>query len=349
MQGFAEFGRNKELAQKIKTFVALAPVATVKHIKGLFQVMSKVAPELEVLSTLTHLRLRLFSEGAHFWTFVVWKGLIFSVTKEWSPISAGGSYLRLYSTFSLLYELTPIRLFVYFSLNRLINFFSEPDFFKEKYLPVLGLKLFPKCFFNLLIFGMKISYYRLLNVARAIFLWKFVFPFWVHLGPKWPQKGLLQFESVNFSPIRPKMVSKNVFMWFFWHSIMKLPDFFDLPRRGEVIWISPCRLCVWTYLRTYVCLLKAFLRIGSYDFSDSFTWWRKFTQLKKWPCPIFLNFFDCFGPKIWPKIGFFVIFPKLNPTNVLIFLHLINKWHNLFFQRNPFCLFLAKFEFLREG
>ena len=47
---FAEFGRNPELAQKIKAFFALAPVATVGSIKGAIKVISYFSSELEVSS-----------------------------------------------------------------------------------------------------------------------------------------------------------------------------------------------------------------------------------------------------------------------------------------------------------
>lgn len=46
---FAEFGRNPELAQKIKAFFALAPVATVGSIKGAIKVISYFSSELEFL------------------------------------------------------------------------------------------------------------------------------------------------------------------------------------------------------------------------------------------------------------------------------------------------------------
>ena len=48
MIAFIEFGRNKKLASKIKSYHALAPVATVGHIKGGMKVMSNLAPEVEV-------------------------------------------------------------------------------------------------------------------------------------------------------------------------------------------------------------------------------------------------------------------------------------------------------------
>lgn len=46
--GFIEFGRNVNLARKIKTFFALAPVATVGHIKGALKVLSPIEPEIQV-------------------------------------------------------------------------------------------------------------------------------------------------------------------------------------------------------------------------------------------------------------------------------------------------------------
>lgn len=49
MIAFIEFSRNIELSKKIKTFVALAPVAEVGHIKGLLKVLSYAAPETEFL------------------------------------------------------------------------------------------------------------------------------------------------------------------------------------------------------------------------------------------------------------------------------------------------------------
>ena len=48
MIAFIEFSRNVELARKIETFFALAPVAEVGHIKGLLKVLSYAAPETEV-------------------------------------------------------------------------------------------------------------------------------------------------------------------------------------------------------------------------------------------------------------------------------------------------------------
>ena len=48
MIAFIEFSRNIELSKKIKTFVALAPVAEVGHIKGLLKVLSYAAPETQV-------------------------------------------------------------------------------------------------------------------------------------------------------------------------------------------------------------------------------------------------------------------------------------------------------------
>ncbi len=45
---FAEFGRNQELAKKIKGFFALAPVTTTGHIEGAIKVLSYFTPEVEV-------------------------------------------------------------------------------------------------------------------------------------------------------------------------------------------------------------------------------------------------------------------------------------------------------------
>ena len=45
--GFIEFSRNKELAKKIKLFTALAPIARVNHVKGLFKAMSEFQRSLE--------------------------------------------------------------------------------------------------------------------------------------------------------------------------------------------------------------------------------------------------------------------------------------------------------------
>ena len=49
MMGFAGFTTNKTLAAKVKKFFALAPVATVKHIRGLFHYMSELYKEIEVV------------------------------------------------------------------------------------------------------------------------------------------------------------------------------------------------------------------------------------------------------------------------------------------------------------
>ena len=46
--GFIEFGRNPELGRKIKGFHALAPVATLGHIKGAIKILSNFASEVEV-------------------------------------------------------------------------------------------------------------------------------------------------------------------------------------------------------------------------------------------------------------------------------------------------------------
>jgi len=52
MMGFAGFGENQEIAKKVKLFVALAPVATVSHIKGMMKVLSYFTPEMETLFTI---------------------------------------------------------------------------------------------------------------------------------------------------------------------------------------------------------------------------------------------------------------------------------------------------------
>ena len=48
MTGFIEFSQNKELAKKIKTFFALAPVAKVGNIKGAIKFLSYFTKELDV-------------------------------------------------------------------------------------------------------------------------------------------------------------------------------------------------------------------------------------------------------------------------------------------------------------
>ena len=48
MTGFIEFSQNKELAKKIKTFFALAPVAEVGNIKGALKFLSYFTEELHV-------------------------------------------------------------------------------------------------------------------------------------------------------------------------------------------------------------------------------------------------------------------------------------------------------------
>ncbi len=45
VMGFAGFTINQTLAKHIKAFFALAPVTTVKHIKGLFELMSEALVE----------------------------------------------------------------------------------------------------------------------------------------------------------------------------------------------------------------------------------------------------------------------------------------------------------------
>ncbi|XP_012566664.2 gastric triacylglycerol lipase isoform X1 [Hydra vulgaris] len=47
--GFIAFGENKELATKIRAFIALAPVATVKHIRGAIKTISTFTTEIELL------------------------------------------------------------------------------------------------------------------------------------------------------------------------------------------------------------------------------------------------------------------------------------------------------------
>ncbi|KAK3701521.1 hypothetical protein QZH41_007892 [Actinostola sp. cb2023] len=49
MVGFIEFGRNADLAKKVKTFYALAPVATVTYMGGLLKYLSELGPELQIL------------------------------------------------------------------------------------------------------------------------------------------------------------------------------------------------------------------------------------------------------------------------------------------------------------
>lgn len=55
MIGFAAFSINQELAKKVKTFSALAPVATVSHIKGALKIISNFAPQIEVLDYTEHI------------------------------------------------------------------------------------------------------------------------------------------------------------------------------------------------------------------------------------------------------------------------------------------------------
>jgi len=54
--GFIEFGRNKDLSKKIKTFFALAPVATVGSIKGAIKVLSHITPEIKFFTKLFGIR-----------------------------------------------------------------------------------------------------------------------------------------------------------------------------------------------------------------------------------------------------------------------------------------------------
>lgn len=48
VMGFAGFTFNQSLATHIETFFALAPVSTVKYIKGVFKVISDYSDELDV-------------------------------------------------------------------------------------------------------------------------------------------------------------------------------------------------------------------------------------------------------------------------------------------------------------
>ena len=48
--GFAGFTANKTLASHIKAFFALAPVAMVQHVEGLFAILSDFYKPLEVKS-----------------------------------------------------------------------------------------------------------------------------------------------------------------------------------------------------------------------------------------------------------------------------------------------------------
>lgn len=47
--GFLEFSRNKDLGKKVKKFVALAPVVTVKHIEGGFKYLAKLSGPIKVI------------------------------------------------------------------------------------------------------------------------------------------------------------------------------------------------------------------------------------------------------------------------------------------------------------
>ena len=49
VMGFAGFTTNKTLAAKVKKFFALAPVATAKHVRGLFYYISEYYKEIEVV------------------------------------------------------------------------------------------------------------------------------------------------------------------------------------------------------------------------------------------------------------------------------------------------------------
>lgn len=48
MIGFIAFGEYPDIGAKVKTFSALAPVATVGHIKGAMKVLSYLTPEIQV-------------------------------------------------------------------------------------------------------------------------------------------------------------------------------------------------------------------------------------------------------------------------------------------------------------
>ena len=50
MMGFAGFSHNKTLASHIEDFYALAPVATVKNVKGLFEWISEFYKPIEVIT-----------------------------------------------------------------------------------------------------------------------------------------------------------------------------------------------------------------------------------------------------------------------------------------------------------
>jgi pimeloyl-ACP methyl ester carboxylesterase len=48
VMGFAGFTFNQTLAQHIQGFFALAPVATVQHVKGLFELIADISKPLSV-------------------------------------------------------------------------------------------------------------------------------------------------------------------------------------------------------------------------------------------------------------------------------------------------------------
>ena len=52
MMGFAGFSHNKTLASHIEDFYALAPVATVKHVQGLFEWISEF---YKIIAVITHI------------------------------------------------------------------------------------------------------------------------------------------------------------------------------------------------------------------------------------------------------------------------------------------------------
>ena len=59
MIGFIGFGQSPELGKKVKTFSALAPVATVGHIEGAMKVLSYFTGEIVVSVSISLLSNRL--------------------------------------------------------------------------------------------------------------------------------------------------------------------------------------------------------------------------------------------------------------------------------------------------
>ena len=49
VMGFAGFTTNETLASKVEKFFVLAPVATTKHVRGLFYYISEYYKEIEVV------------------------------------------------------------------------------------------------------------------------------------------------------------------------------------------------------------------------------------------------------------------------------------------------------------